>query len=76
MILSISSAARPWPLGGNFVNRPAAIGSGDGIDPFAGIVGKILLGKSAAVPAGCLHDGLGHLAFVIGVAAAMSDQSQ
>ena len=63
-------------VGRQFVDRPAAIGGGDGIDPFAGVLGKILLRERSAVALRCLHDALRDFAFVVGVAPALGDQAQ
>ncbi len=71
--LRICSAAMPWPLGGSSQTVVTPIGRGHGLDPLAGVLGEILQGEEAADLLGVGDEGLGGLAAVEGVAAAIGD---
>src|ERR1700733_4209278 len=73
MILSMDSAAMPWPLGGQLIDSPATVGGGDGLDPLRLEVAEVFQGVSSTVGIKEFDHGLGHGTVIESIAAMLGN---
>ena len=63
-------------VGRKFVDFPAAVGGGDGIDPFGLEVGEIFEGMGSALGLEELHEVFRHFALIVAVASVRGDLAE